>query len=115
VAAVAQRIKSGHDRFSVGALPDTDIKRNTHRCFLRRIGPADVRCGLPAGRQFLCRETFYSRMSKDARQRSRKPETVRQHVFRASYPKFLAKPTVAVQDLPYDRLGVWRIDVALFH
>src|SRR5215472_2065943 len=54
-------------------------------------------------------------MRQDGRQRSWKPEAVGEHVFGARLAKFLAKPFVAIKDLPDNRLSVRRIDVALLH
>src|SRR5271169_3572282 len=47
VRTVAQRVQRGDYGFSVRADPQTDVERNSLRGFLRRIGAADVRRGLP--------------------------------------------------------------------
>src|SRR5205085_4036197 len=54
-------------------------------------------------------------MRQDRREGSGKSETVGQHIFRAGFAELFAKPFIPIENLPDNRLGVWRIYVSFFH
>src|SRR5712692_10841529 len=98
---------------AIGAFPKTDIERSTDRRVLDRARAADARRRSP--RQLLGREPLEAHVREDARQRSGKTETVGQHIFGARLAKLSTKVLSAVKNLPDDRFGRRRVDVAFFH
>ena len=111
--AVAAGIERRDHAAPVRAFPKTDVERNAHRRVFRRARAADARRRSP--RQLLGRETLEAHVSEDARQRSGKTETVGQHIFGAGLAELSAKVLSAVKNLPDDRFGRRRVDVAFFH
>src|SRR6185503_8409224 len=113
LATVAARIQCRYHATPVWSLPPTDVERNPARCFLNRAWATDRRRRIP--REFLCRESFQARVRENARQRSWKTKTIRQHVLGACLAKLAFEKPVAVEDLTKYRLRGRNVDVALFH
>src|SRR5581483_4803530 len=106
VAPIAKRIQCRNHCLAIGSFPDAHVERNPFRSFLWRIRTTHVRSRLPSGRKLLSRKSFDTCVSKNAGQRSRKTETIRQHVFGAGFAELFSEVIIAVEDLSDDGFSV---------
>ena len=111
--AVTTRVQAGQHALAIRPDPYADVERSAHRRFLSRVRPPCTGRGTP--HQLLRGESLHARMGQDRRQRSRKSEAIRQHVFRAGLAEFPSEPFISVKDLANDRLRAGSVHIALFH